>query len=118
LTGRGMSEPKFLKGPKFAEWLIRQGYTAEQVDPHASRLSKWRNGERVSVYKADEILIGLDRHLSELPDDFYCDRGYTKQCYPAKVRKAVIKMRREGASLYACKRAYGVTPKTVKRWTE
>ena len=68
---------QWLKGPGLAAWLERHGLTSPslQLGHHARRVRDWKHGGTASVQVADEVLVKLGYHLSELPDDLWLERN-------------------------------------------
>lgn len=73
----GMSEA-LINGPKFVGWLEEEGFLggSRTVPEHLRdslyhRVKHWKQGHNARLDTADRFLIGLDRHLSELPEEFF-----------------------------------------------
>lgn len=74
-----------LHGRPLVAWLKDNGLDCprQQLNPTLERaLSRWRSGGKADVYVVDEVLVCIDVHLSELPDELWIEPKQTKTVAP------------------------------------
>jgi hypothetical protein len=119
-----MSEPEWLDGPKFVAWLEGEyRFKAKPFGPAVQRrVSDWKAGSAVHVWKADEVLTRVGLHLSMLPSAFWLNsyRGPGKRKtavrYPEFVKRAAVDRAERGVSLHQLEREIGASRGTIKEW--
>lgn len=117
----------WLDGPKFVAWL--EGATGFTAEPHGAsvkrRVTDWKAGAPVSIWKADDLLTHLGLHLSQVPDELWIDGRHRREAvakkprplYPTKLRTEVVKRRLSGVALKRLTLETGISEGTIKRWT-
>ena len=93
----------WLDGPGLVKWIVERQpddfrYTMALPERISRRWTDWKRGKSASVYAADEALIHLGHHLSELPDELY-RRHPNATMDPSRRRKITDKQRMEVATL-------------------
>ncbi len=120
-------ESQWLAGRAFVSWL-EEGFGFE-AKPHGKaverRVSEWRKGRPVSVWRADSLLTLLGLHLSMVPDDVWLEARTAEpppisspygRRYPAELRNDVIAQRLSGTSTKALERRYGIPRRRITQW--
>lgn len=67
-----MSVAEQVNGPALVNWLESLGRPLSDSfvgNTNARRIRRWRQGENPSIWDVDEVLVDLDIHLDEMPDD-------------------------------------------------
>lgn len=68
---------EYYDGKKFVDWLenhMNRDLRKYLTESQKRRVAGWRSGEaNASIYLADVILIRLDLHLTDVPEEFLVD---------------------------------------------
>jgi hypothetical protein len=87
------------------------------MDPgQGSTPAKWRAGQKVSVFLADEILTRLGYHLSELPDEFWTSPPSNRLVQDKALVRRVRSQYKRNPNYAEVGRENNVSGNTVKRW--
>lgn len=108
----------YLDGPGLYAWLEEVDgleRLSERIGDQARTLTGWREGRAAGFYTADEILIRLGRHISEVPHHLYRPDPEKNEKSP-EIREEIIRRVHDlGEKPGAVARALGICPKTVFR---
>lgn len=114
----------WLSGPKFLAWLEETDDFKGWVHGEGwkKRAQRWREGESVSVWRADAVLTMIGFHLSMVPDEIWLDHSPNRKPegrpnFSPEVREQVIHEREDGATVGALSAAHGVSERTIREWT-
>jgi hypothetical protein len=124
----GNLESHWLDGPKFIAWLESEhGFKASHHGSNAERRAqRWKNGDMVSIWKADELLTKLSLHISLIPEAVWLAAGATERYakpegrpnFTNELREQVIARREAGASPRDLAIETGVSERTIRKWTQ
>lgn len=68
---------EYYDGKKFVDWLenhMHRDLRKYLTESQRRRVHEWKNGDsNASIYLADVILIRLDLHLTDVPEEFLVD---------------------------------------------
>lgn len=99
-----MSVAEQVNGPALVGWLESLGRPLSDSfigNTNARRVRRWRQGENPSIWDVDEVLVDLDIHLDELPEELRPDiattpepgrRGGVPKGYGAKLSDAQLRV--------------------------
>lgn len=108
----------YLNGPDLYAWLEEVDgleKISERLGDQVRTLTGWREGRTANFYTADEILIRLGRHISEVPQDFFCADPVRSEKEPEDKKEIIRRVHDIGEKPGDVARALGVCHKTVKK---
>lgn len=114
----------WLDGPKFLAWLEeKHGFKSWVHGGYMKQTAwRWKKGEKVSIWKADELLTKLDLHIHLIPEDIWIapvDRKPKgRRNFSEGLRHEVVARRLAGASPHALAKETGVSERTIRKWTQ
>lgn len=114
-----MTDQNWLDGRKLVAWLTDNGLAGRSCygPAWARRLNEWEGGSLASVWKADELLVLLGLHLSEIPEDYWVTGPNPgRRGWPKEVRQAVLREYEAGESCRVLRDKYGPSTDTIKHW--
>lgn len=109
----------YLDGPGLYAWLEdvdgleRLG---ERIGDRARTLTRWREGRAAFFYTADEILIRLGRHISEVPARLYRPDPIRQAISPEDRKEIFIRVHNLGEKPGAVARALDISHRTVSKY--
>lgn len=107
----------YLDGQGLYAWLEENDgleKVTERIGDGARRtLDGWKEGRAANFYTADEILIRLGRHISEVPQHLYRPDPVRKKKSPEVREEIVHRVHGLGEKPGAVARALGISQKTV-----
>jgi len=124
-----MKATEYVDGRKFVRWLeedCHEELTGLSIGETMLRrvYSMRRDGSVPSIYTCDKILTSLGRHISEIPDDCYCEttRGRSDKGVSRQERIEIIYAAWErvngGENLSEVSRDVGLNPRTLLYWRD
>lgn len=113
----------WLDGPKFVAWLEeKHGFESHLHGRYMNQTAwRWRKGEKVSIWKADELLTKLDLHISLIPEDIWVaptERVPRRKDFSKGLREEVVARRLAGATAHELAEDIGVSERTIRKWTQ
>lgn len=107
---------EWLDGPALVDWLRLHGL--ENVKAFGgtvqAAITRWQRGARASVYSVDSLMVRLDLHLSEIPDDIWIDSSRTGQKIDEDQRAELIARLEAGEKVKRLAQEFRVSPSTVR----